>query len=87
MICQIVENLAFVETVVTAREHIQTKGKQFFRYQWRNAEPTRAIFRIGNRQADFVFGDDSVEVIGHNAAARRGENIANKKDIHCGTAE
>jgi len=34
-----------------------------------------------------VFGDDSVQVVCHNAAARRGEDIANKEDIHCGKTE
>jgi hypothetical protein len=79
---QVIENFAFVETVIAAGEHVQTVREKFFGDERGDAEAAGAIFGVGDGEADFVLGDQAVEVIGDNAAAGRGEYVADKKDVH-----
>jgi hypothetical protein len=68
--------------VVAASQNVDAKRQQVFRKGRRDAETAGGIFTVGDYQIDLVGADDVLEVIGHNAAAWRGENIADKEKVH-----
>ena len=57
-------------------------GQQVFRDRGGDAETTRGILRIGDHQVDVVGLDDVLQVVGHNPAAGRREDIADEENVH-----
>ena len=64
--------------MVATGEDVQPEGKEIFGDRGSDAESSRRILRVGNRQVDFVRLDDVLDVIRYNAASGRAENIAYK---------
>ena len=68
--------------MVAAGEHIQPEGEKIFGDRGSDAESSRRVLRIGNRQVDLIRLDDVFHVVRHNTPSGRAENIADKEDLH-----
>jgi hypothetical protein len=79
---QILVNLAFIKAMVPARENIQPESEQFFGNQRSNAKATSAVLGVCNGQIDVVLADQFTEMFGDDPSATRGEDIADKEDVH-----
>jgi hypothetical protein len=79
---QIVVNLAFIEAMIAARENIQSESEQFFGNQRSNAKAAGAVLGVCNAQIDVVLADQFTEMFGKDTSAARGEDIADKEDVH-----
>ena len=79
---QVIVELALVPDVIAGGEHIQPHGEQLFGDGRSDAEAAGGVLRVGDGQVDVVGLDDVLQVVGDNPASRRGENIADKENVH-----
>jgi hypothetical protein len=68
--------------MIAGSEHIQAHGEQLFGDGGSDAEAAGRVFGVGDGEVDVVGGLDVLEMIGDNVAPRRGEDIADEKDVH-----
>ena len=75
---QVIVKLALVPDMVAAGEHVQSQREKILGDRGRDAEPSRGVLRIGNRQVDLIRRDDVLHVVRHDPPSGRTEDITDK---------
>src|SRR5262249_2513257 len=75
-------DLLLVPNVVARRQHVKARGQQFLHQPRRDSESGRRVLTVGDGQIDVLSLNDITDVVSHDAAARRAEDITDEEDAH-----